>query len=53
MSAYVLYRFFDAKDGLLYLGIIGKGVGRWHQHARLKHGGRIAHCTVEHFTGRS
>ena len=48
-----LYRFFDAQDRLLYVGIAGRPAGRAHQHSKKKEWWtEVTHSTYEHFTTR-
>lgn len=48
-----LYRFFDADDQLLYVGITKRGRGRWDQHAKDKSWWHlVVRCEVEHYPDR-
>ena len=51
-----LYRFFDADDQLLYVGIAGNPGRRFHQHANGPDGkpwwGQVTRSTMEHFATR-
>ena len=52
-STTTLYRFHDASGGLLYVGITGRSVRRWCEHAATKPWWNdVAKVTVEHFTDR-
>lgn len=49
-----LYRFYDAEDTLLYVGITEAGAMRWNQHRKSKHWWpEVVSSTVEHFTTRA
>ena len=46
-----LYRFYDADDDLLYVGITRHGANRWRQHEDVQSWWpEVARTTVEHFT---
>lgn len=48
-----LYRFFDANDQLLYVGITSNPVSRWDNHSRTKRNWQQAiRATLEHFASR-
>lgn len=48
-----LYRFFDAQDRLLYVGIAGRPAERAHQHSKKKEWwSEVDHSTYEHFSTR-
>lgn len=55
MSAnHTLYRFWDAHDALLYVGVTGDAATRWKRHSRGKGWWlQVARVTVEHFTNRA
>lgn len=53
MTPTILYRFFDADDQLLYVGVAGTATQRWEQHAKEKGWWRdVAKTTVDHHPSR-
>jgi len=49
---YTLYRFFDARGALLYVGITKRGWSRAEEHAQRKHWwSRVDHAKFEHYRG--
>lgn len=52
-GTHTLYRFWDARGRLLYVGITAVGTQRWFQHARTKRWWPdISNITLEHFATR-
>ena len=50
---HTLYRFFNAKNELLYVGVTCDAISRWTQHAGVKTWWpEVARTTVEHFPDR-
>lgn len=48
-----LYRFFDAQDRLLYVGISTWGIRRWREHSRSKDWWPdVVRTTIEHYPSR-
>lgn len=48
-----LYRFYDAADRLLYVGITSVGPNRWGSHEQRDWWSLVARVTTEHFPDRS
>jgi hypothetical protein len=49
---YTLYRFFDGRGALLYVGITKRGWSRAEEHAQRKHWWpRVDHAKFEHYRG--
>lgn len=54
MTTTTLYRFFDADDRLLYVGITGRSVARWAEHSKSKPWWpQVVRTTVEHHADRA
>jgi hypothetical protein len=52
-KSHTLYRFWNAADDLLYVGIAGDPCSRWLQHSQDKQWWReVDHITVSHFDSR-